>query len=176
MIGGNAGDYMADVDAGDDTMHGGAGDDTMVDLFGRTELHGQDGDDFVTAAGGSGVLDGGAGNGYVTAANGDYFLFGGAGNDTLEAAGYGAQTFTGGAGADVFTFRVGGGQPTVVTDFEDGVDQIFLWDEHYNGNVPLESLTITDSTAGAVISWNGSSEMVLKGVSASQLTHVDFFH
>jgi hypothetical protein len=38
----------------------------------------------------------------------------------------------------------------------------------------LESLTIADSADGAVISWNGTSQMVLTGIQASQLTHVDF--
>jgi Ca2+-binding RTX toxin-like protein len=174
MIGGNSTDYMADVSGGDDTMHGGAGNDTLVDLYGRTQLFGEDGDDFVTSAGGSGVLDGGAGKDYVTAANGDYTLVGGDGDDTLEFAGVGSASFTGGSGADVFTYRVG--TEVTVTDFQDGIDQIFLWDQHYYGNVPLDSLTIADSAAGAVISWNGGSEMVLAGISASQLTHVDFFH
>ena len=61
-----------------------------------------------------------------------------------------------------------------MTDFEDGVDHIFLWDNHYYGNVPFESLTIADSADGAVISWNGWSEMVLTGVQASQLDRADF--
>ena len=167
MIGGNTTDYMADVTGGDDTMHGGGGADTLVDLYGSAQLFGEDGDDFVTSAGGGGLLDGGAGKDYVTAANGNYTLVGGAGDDTLEFAGTGAHIFTGGDGADVFTYRVGSEQPRTVTDFEDGVDHIYLWDNHYYGNVPLESLTIADSAAGAVISWNGGSEMVLTGIAAS---------
>jgi len=64
--------------------------------------------------------------------------------------------------------------PTTVTDFEDGVDHIYLWDNHYYGNFPLESLTIADSAAGAVVSFNGVSEMMLTGIHASQLTQDDF--
>ena len=130
MIGGNTTDYMADVTGGDDIMYGGGGDDVLDDWYGVTQLFGEDGDDFMTAIGGSGVLDGGAGNDYVTVANGDYMLFGGTGDDTLEAAGYGTHIFTGNDGADIFTYRVGSEQPTIVTDFEDGVDRIYLWDEH----------------------------------------------
>jgi hypothetical protein len=62
----------------------------------------------------------------------------------------------------------------LVTDFEDGVDHIFLWDHHYNGNVPLESLTIADSAEGALISWNGISEMMLTDITSSQITEQDF--
>ena len=164
---------MADVSGGDDTMHGGGGDDTMVDLYGATQLYGEDGNDFMSSAGGSGLLDGGAGNEYMSVANGDYILKGGEGNDTFEFAGTGSASFTGGNGADVFTYRVTSGS-MVVTDFEDGVDHIYLWDNHYYGNVPFESLTIADGADGAVISWNGWSEMVLTGVQASQLDRADF--
>jgi Ca2+-binding RTX toxin-like protein len=173
MTGGNTTDYMADVVAGDDIMHGGGGDDTLVDLYGATQLYGEGGKDFVTAAGGSGLLDGGDGNDYITVANGSYTLIGGIGDDTFEFAGTGSASFTGGDGADVFTYRVGGG-PMTVTDFQDGIDHIYLWDNHYYGNVPFESLTIADSAAGAVISWNGASEMVLTGIHANQLTQGDF--
>ena len=146
---------------------------SQLGKYGATQLYGEGGNDFVTSAGGSGLLDGGAGKDYVTAANGNYTLIGGDGDDTLEFAGIGSASFTGGDGADVFTYRVGTG-PMTVTDFQDGVDHIYLWDQHYYGNVPLESLTIADSTAGAVISWNGGSEMVLAGIAASQLTQADF--
>ena len=62
-----------------------------------------------------------------------------------------------------------------VTDFQDGIDQIYLWNNHYYGDVPFESLTIADSADGAVISWNGGSEMVLTCIHANQLTQSDFF-
>jgi hypothetical protein len=61
-----------------------------------------------------------------------------------------------------------------VTDFQDGIDHIYLWDNHYYGSVPFESLTIADSAQGAVISWNGGSRMTLTGIQASQLTRADF--
>jgi hypothetical protein len=73
----------------------------------------------------------------------------------------------------VFDYRTNAEHVTV-TDFQDGVDKIFLWDNHYIGNVPFESLTIADSAAGAVISYHGASDMVLTGIHANQLTHADF--
>jgi Ca2+-binding RTX toxin-like protein len=174
MTGGNTVDYMADVTGGNDTMFGGGGNDTMVDLYDGAQLSGGDGDDFMSAAGGFGELDGGADNDYISAANGHYALIGGFGADTLEFAGTGAASFTGGSDADTFTYRVGAAELVTVTDFEDGVDRIFLWDNHYNGNVPLESLTITDGENGALISWNGISGMLLLGISSSQLSQDDF--
>jgi hypothetical protein len=57
----------------------------------------------------------------------------------------------------------------IVTDFEDGVDHI--------GIIPsmrFEDLTITDSDAGAVITYYGYSPMLLAGISASQITQEDF--
>lgn len=173
MIGGNSVDYIADMTGGSEIMHGGAGNDMLDDFYGHSQLFGEDGDDFVAAAGGFGLLDGGAGDDYVTVANGDYVLVGGAGADKLEFAGTGSAEFSGGAGADTFTYRVGAG-PITVSDFEDGVDHIFLWDHHYNGNVPLESLTIADGAEGAVVSWYGHSQMVLTGIQASQLDSSDF--
>ena len=173
MTGGNTTDYMSDVSGGDDIMHAGGGDDSLVDFYGVTALYGEGGNDQVAAAVCNGLLDGGAGNDYVTASSGNYTLFGGAGNDTLEFAGFGSATFTGGADADIFTYRVNSG-PMTVTDFQDGIDHIYLWDNHYYGTVPFESLTIADSAQGAVISWNGGSPMTLTGIQASQLTHADF--
>jgi serralysin len=174
MIGGNTVDYMADVTGGNDAMHGGGSDDTLVDLYDGAQLFGEAGNDFISAAGGSGELNGGADNDYISAANGHYALIGGSGADTLEFSGTGSASFTGGSDADTFTYRVGAAERVTVTDFEDGVDRIFLWDNHYNGNVPLESLTITDVENGALIRWNGISDMLLVGVSASQLSQEDF--
>jgi Ca2+-binding RTX toxin-like protein len=156
---GHGGDAEGDTLISIEHVIGSAFDDTFQGGTDRGQFIGGDGND--------------TGNDYLTAANGNYTLVGGAGNDTLEFAGAGHATFTGGDGADVFTYRVSLGT-TTVTDFEQGVDHIFLWDNHYNGNVPFESLTITDSAEGAVISWNGMSQMTLNGIHASQITHNDF--
>jgi Ca2+-binding RTX toxin-like protein len=174
MTGGNSTDYMADVNSGDDIMHAGGEADVMIDFNGIAQMFGEAGDDQLYASKGSGVLDGGAGNDYLSASNGIYALLGGDGNDTLEAAGTGEFTFTGGAGADVFTYRIGMVNPVKVTDFEDGKDHIYLWDNHYYGNVPFESLQISDSADGAIISFYGGSQMIFAGITASQLTKDDF--
>jgi hypothetical protein len=100
-------------------------------------------------------------------------LDGGAGYDTLELAGFGTTSYTGGAGADVFTYRAYSDLHTTVTDFEDGIDHIHLWDFHFNGSVPFESPAITDSAAGAVITWNGVADMTRVGVTAARITQAD---
>ncbi|MEZ5774671.1 MAG: matrixin family metalloprotease [Hyphomicrobiaceae bacterium] len=176
MIGGNTTDYLSDVEGGRDTMYGGGGDDTLVDYYDPSFLYGEAGNDFMSATGSGSTLDGGADNDTMTVANGDYTVIGGTGEDRLEAAGYGNVVFTGGADADIFAYRVQSSGPLTytVTDFEDGTDRILLWDFAFNGNVPLSSLLIVDSAAGAVISWNGLTEMTLVGIAASQLTAADF--
>jgi len=180
MTGGNVTDYISDVDGGDDIMYGNGGDDTLVDYYGRNTMYGGAGNDFVSSVGDGSYLDGGEGNDYLSVANGDYTVIGGTGNDTLEAAGHGNVSFTGGSDADIFTYRIFGNGPLTytVTDFEDGTDKILLWDHKYYGadnpNLGFDDITITDSDAGAVISWHGTSEMTLMGVSADQITEADF--
>jgi Ca2+-binding RTX toxin-like protein len=164
---------MADVTSGDDIMHAGGNDDTLVDFYGFAQMFGEGGKDYMVASGGNGLLDGGTEDDYLSVSNGTYTVLGGAGADTFEFSGTGSASFTGGAGADVFSYRTGPGS-TTVTDFEDGVDHILLYDSHYFGSIPLESLTIADSDKGAVISYYGGSQMVLTGIHASQLTQADF--
>ncbi|MGQ0672190.1 MAG: hypothetical protein ACT4N2_04830 [Hyphomicrobium sp.] len=176
MTGGNTADNMYDLDGGDDVMRGGAGGDSLLDHQGVNQLFGEGGDDFIACVGSGSTLDGGAGNDTLYAAGGSFTVMGGTGNDTLEAAGFGHVLFSGGADADVFVYRVGnaGDLSYTVSDFEDGVDRILLWDYKHFGTVALDSLTIADGAEGAVISWNGSHEMTLTGVSASQITAEDF--
>lgn len=171
-----AGNDWLDGGAGADYMTGGAGADTLVDASGVNQMFGGDDDDFLWSAGSGSHLDGGAGNDHLSVENGDYTLVGGSGDDMLEAAGHGNVKFSGGVGSDTFAYRTSESGPLSyeVTDFEDGVDRILLWDYKYNGNVAFESLSISDSSAGAVISWNGGSEMTLLGITASQLSQEDF--
>lgn len=99
--------------AGSDTVNGLGGDDTLFGRQGNDTLLGGDGADTIlggldadTLAGGNGqdLLDGGAGDDILDGGAGDDFLFG----DT---------------GADTFMFNYG---TDVISDFEQGVDQIVL--------------------------------------------------
>lgn len=173
MIGGEMADYISDVDGGNDIMYGNGGSDILIDYAGANQMYGGAGDDILNSVGSGSLLDGGAGNDQFSVANGDFTLIGGSGSDRFDAAGFGNVVFTGGADADIFDYRVGAMHYTV-TDFEDGVDHIALWDFIQSGNVSFGSLTIADSAAGAVISWNGLADMTLSGITAAQLTSADF--
>jgi Ca2+-binding RTX toxin-like protein len=123
--------------------------------------------DFVTSAGGSGLLNGGAGNDYLSVANGIYTLEGGAGDDTFECAGFGSASYT--------AAPVPMSSPTGRRR-NDGGERFQGWRRpHLSlGQSLLRQRAFREpddcrQRGGAVISWSGMSEMVLNGISASQL-------
>ena len=89
----------------------------------------------------------------------------------------GADTLTGGAGADTFTFAEGDGGATIeladlLTDFADGTDLIGL-----EGGLTFADLTIADGgTADTTISVTATFEIlaVLQSVTEDLLTADDF--
>jgi Ca2+-binding RTX toxin-like protein len=71
-------------------------------------------------------IEGGAGRDWLVGGGGADTILGGDGADTL-IGGTGADTFTGGAGPDVFAFeRAAGIGGDTVTDFETGVDRVWI--------------------------------------------------
>jgi hypothetical protein len=90
-----------------------------------------DGDDIIDGNSTSNRLHGGRGADLLRGEDGDDFLFGGPANDTLEG-GSGFDTLTGGSGADTFRFMstaesyTGYFTSDHITDFEEGVDTIYL--------------------------------------------------
>ncbi|WP_035025549.1 calcium-binding protein, partial [Gemmobacter nectariphilus] len=122
-----------------DLLNGGAGADTLYGGNGNDKLDGRNGNDLLDGGIGADTLYGGNGNDTLDGGNGDDLLeggaandalFGGGGSDTLDG-GLGRDTLTGGAGADTFVLNVPagsyGGQPQmIITDFEQGLDQIDL--------------------------------------------------
>ena len=83
----------------------------------------------------------------------------------------GADTLTGGIGADVFVFSADGATDTI-TDWQDGIDLIDL-------DVAFGALTITDAGAGVVhITHSGELLIVMDGgggtLTAADFTAADF--
>jgi Ca2+-binding RTX toxin-like protein len=85
---------------------------------GKNSLFGNGGHDNLLGNGGDDHLEGNAGNDVLDGGNGADRLFGGVGRDVL----------TGGAGADKFVFdtRLGSTDRDTVTDFQHGVDKVWL--------------------------------------------------
>lgn len=115
VIGSNHNDVAATWN-GDDILWGWAGNDTLEGRGGNDSLNGGRGDD---------LLYGGAGNDTLIGSQGADTLDGGAGRDRLSASRDGA-TLTGGAGGDLFIFKSPELGPTLITDFESGLDRFIL--------------------------------------------------
>lgn len=141
------GDDLAIGTSGDDRIRGGAGNDDISDDYGANSLNGGAGDDVITVGnnssgsllrGGRGDDDlrSGSGSDHLNGGRGEDTLVGGAGNDRLRGGagddhlngGSGNDKLTGGTGADVFEFLHIPDGHNIITDFEIGVDHIYLSD------------------------------------------------
>jgi Ca2+-binding RTX toxin-like protein len=182
---GDTGDNRLVGYMGSDTLTGGAGDDELYGHFpgvGSPPLYG-DGTDSNDA------LYGGAGNDALYGGAGDDILDGGTGRDVLSgegsASGDGStysdesqELWGGPAGSDTFVTRAGDGstvlaQADVITDFQDGTDQIGL------DGISFNELTIEQGSGDYVndtlVSITTSAEylLVIQNTTASDITYLD---
>lgn len=158
VLAGN-GDDRVNGDDGRDRLIGGGGDDRLYGDDGNDRLFGGAGSDSLDGGDGNNRLFGGAGDDALTAGGGNDTLVGGAGDDVLYSAS-GTTRMTGGAGSDAFKF---GSFDTdrVITDFELGVDQIFI---------RRASELVVDGDTDAVIHLLDGGEILVLGISAAELT------
>jgi hypothetical protein len=148
-----------------DDLRGGRGDDALLGGAGADSLAGEGGDDLLRGGQGDDRL-----GGEILVDRfalpvtyhpfGDDTLFGGPGADTL-AGGYGSNRVTGGADADLFIVWYGGGIDTV-TDFEVGVDVLFVECD----TCGLEPRAVVRD-GNTLIRMGGQTEAVLLGVEAT---------
>ena len=106
-----------------------------------------------TGTAGADALTGTAGHDLLMGRAGNDTLVGGAGDDVL-IAGAGINRLTGGAGADIFVLAPGG-QQSLITDFQPGIDRIDLgdWGRLYD----ISALSLRARSHGAAIFWQGES-------------------
>ena len=104
--------------SGGNTIRGNNKDNSLFGTVADEFMYGR-GDDFIFADAGNDVVDGGSGNDTIN---------GGSGDDTV----------TGGEGADVFVVDANT-ERLVITDFEDGVDQIDLTALNIDVNNPASN-------------------------------------
>lgn len=163
LIGGR-GDDEQRGGAGVDVLRGGGGADTLK--AGRDDdfLSGGRGADSLLGGAGDDVLRGGAGGDVLIGGGADDLMMGDAGRDRL-IAGPGDDTLTGGDGADKFVFVVAASNH-VVTDYDDGRDQIFV----ENGDADLAAVAFVGD--GAVLSV-GEMEVLFANLAPGVLTLED---
>lgn len=120
---------------------------------------GGDGNDTMTGGNGADLLIGGDGNDVLWGQNGHDILNGGAGDNVLH----------GGNGRDTFIFEFNFEERNdVIEDFKSGNDVIQIdW-------ITFDDLTIVDSKSGAVITYNDTETITLRGVAADTISEGDF--
>jgi serralysin len=163
LIGGNADDTISGL-GGDDTLKGNNGEDNINGGQGNDTVDGDNADDFIVGGAGNDVLRGSngkdniagmGGNDTIDGGNGDDFLGGGNGNDIVKGGNGndimggdapvasnpgGADTLTGGRGADEFGYvsqahsSLALGTMDVITDFT-----------HLEDMIVLQGLGVTDT-------------------------------
>ncbi|GEM_PF-6470982 len=185
-----AGDDIGVGTTGDDFIHGGAGDDIITDDYGVNSLRGGKGDDTITVGDNSSgsILRGGAGEDTLTSGKGsdtlnggkgNDIIYGGAGNDRLRggtgddflSGGSGDDKLTGGLGADVFEFKHISDGHDIITDFQIGIDHIYLSGSSWN----FDDLTLTQVGRKTVITIEDTDfSITLRHTSVDNLTADDF--
>tara|TARA_R110002096_G_scaffold2793_5_gene14418 strand:+ start:3684 stop:4748 length:1065 start_codon:yes stop_codon:yes gene_type:complete len=171
-IRGGKGDDIISDDSGANSLRGGRGDDviTVGDNSTGSILRGGNGNDRLTSGKGSDTLNGGRGDDVIIGGAGDDRLRGGTGDDYLNG-GWGNDKLSGGAGADVFEFNHHADGNNIITDFEVGVDQIYLpaygWD--------FDQLTLTQVGQKTLITMDDTDfSITLRGIDMADLGANDF--
>ena len=166
-----SGDNFLYGGAGIDTIQGGEGNDLLNGGAGADELYGRDGND---------TMLGGAGADVLVARDGEHVLRGGAGADTLSS-GFGIETLTGGSDADLFQFIRSSipSEGAVVTDFENGVDQLhFAMDSDGATEFGFEDISLYARQVGDHVVLDltglGFGRVVLRDMALAELDATDF--
>lgn len=120
----------------DDSLEGAGGNDILFGELGNDTLDGGEGDDFQLGNEGDDAIQGGPGGDTLYGGRGADTLFNGSGDDQLFGdrdndilyTGFGLNTLTGAAGADLFVIGLdlNGGRTDIIADFRSGFDLIGL--------------------------------------------------
>jgi len=142
----------------DNLLVGSALNDFFMGEAGNDVIYGNEGADFLGGNSGNDFMDAGAGNDTLTNGEGDDVMNGGDGEDVFYHEGFvtdfGHDIVTGGPGADIFTYSAGSVSLTsydTITDFEAGVDTLYLGYLDANANVTGDqAFTWVSSPTGAL--------------------------
>ena len=179
----DGGDGNDDIRGGDgnDTLRGGDNAEATLDpndnywaRWGFELLYGGDGNDRLYGSDGEDMLSGGAGNDILQGGRGDDIIYGGAGDDIIDGM-RGNNTLWGGAGNDFFVLLGGArGSADHINDFELGKDKIVLADADDFASLTIEEEPTYDHRESVVTITYGSSELMIYGIEASDLSASDF--
>lgn len=188
----------------DDALSGGRGDDTLSGGNGNDTLSGGSGRDILTGGNGNDSLNGGAGDDKLTGGNGDDALIGGGGADTLNGGngadvlqggtgndvmnggnggdrlegGAGDDTLTGGLGADMFVFKPGFGNDSIVGFQVTEPDHDALqFDSGLFADTGALFAHSSNVTGGVLITTDAADTLLIKNATLAQLqAHPEDFH
>jgi serralysin len=186
---GTTGANVLDGGAGSDVLTGGAGADTLIGGAGIDTANYATSTAAVTANLANAALNtgdaagdtyssienltGGAGNDILTGDGAGNVLTGNAGNDTLTG-GAGADTLNGGAGNDIFVFRAGFGNDTIVSFGDVTGDQDIIDVTSAFANFAAVQAVMTQVGADVIISATPTDKITLTGVAIANLGADDF--
>ena len=195
LIGGAGDDVLQGGRAGD-TLIGGDGIDTATYVDAESGVHAHladpasnagiaigdtfDSIEILIGSGFGDILSGDSNNNTLIGGNGNDRLDGGAGNDSLSGdagidfltGGLGDDVLSGGSANDRFVYSTGGWGHDTITDFaNNNIEKIDF--RGIAGLHDVEDLTITDTTDGVLLSFEGSS-ILLEGLSSADVNRLDF--
>ncbi len=182
-LNGNQGDDYVNGNYGDDLVHGGQGNDYLVGSAGNDTLYGDLGDDTLNGNGGFDVVDGGQGNDVVRGGKDNDTLVGGEGDDTLNGN-LGNDTLWGddsvspaNRGDDIFAIQRDEAATTIIKDFQTQgmrekidvrrITDIDSYETFINDHVE-------DNESGDAVITISNQQIIVEGVSKSQLSSDDF--
>jgi len=158
------------VGDGNDIVYGWAGNDTINLARGNDVAFGGDGNDTIYGYKGNNTIYGEAGDDILYTGQHSSTLFGGAGDDVLNIDMHKnvSHSLDGGDGADTFVFTTGGTDrkgTATIDNFEIGIDHIQI-----EGVTIMSDLVFTDTAAGVIVGYNDDEEILLTGISSSELS------
>ncbi len=161
--------------SGRDLLQGGPGNDTIMGDGGNDTLYGGPGHDLLFGGPGHDLLVSGPGRNLLHGGPGDDTLIGGGNTDTLRG-GSGDDVLTGGGGADIFVFTRGNDH-NIITDFELGLDRLFLSREMWEGEADAAQVVAEHGQVSGddfVLDFadRGGTVIVLQGITDAAFTQL----
>ncbi len=185
---GNIGGIVVGKIDNNQIMNGDSGNNSIAIIGASNVINAGSGNDNVAVVGNGNTLNGEGDNDILAAVGNNNVLNGGLGDDVLKASGVN-NILNGGAGHDVFglpdlnifPFNTNAQGPSLVQDFEIGVDKLGLPTiTTVNGTsstsrvLNFNELTMTQQGQDTAISYQGNVLAIVKNIQTTQINAADF--